>query len=312
MIGQMSLSACGIYDCLDCRYLTNGSCPGCVEGNGRLGEGDEKPCAVFGCVKSLGIASCRECGEISCVLRRSIESICPLRSRFENTRWWAGRMARALESRKHICRQADGKPRMSDRVVNRLRLYLTALDWLAEQGETSVPSWRLAQKVGVNAALIRKDLSRFGEFGTPSFGYRIDYLSQRIGSILGLDEPRGVVWIGAACMRLHLQSIGRLAKHQCRVVAVFDASAEEVGRQVGGLEVLPLEKLPEFLAGSRVSTAVLALAGPAAAKAAAMLAEQQIEAVVNLSGEMLALPEGVKVCTFDVVGELLELCHYCR
>jgi redox-sensing transcriptional repressor len=113
-------------------------------------------------------------------------------------------------------------------------------------------------------------------------------------------------------MRLHLQSVGRLAKHDCGVVAVFDASPEEVGSPVGDFEVLPLEKLADVLAGSRVSAAVLALTGPAAAKAADMLVEQQIKAVLNLSGEMLALPDSVKVCSFDVVGELLELCHYCR
>ncbi len=302
------IAACAIYNCRECRYLESGSCPGCTEGN-RMPQGaDDKPCAVFACVESRGIASCAKCTEESCVLRRSIETICPMRSKFENSRWWAGRMARALEPRKH----GEATAKMSERVVNRLRLYLTALDALAEEGATSVSSWRLAQKVGVNAALIRKDLSRFGEFGTPSFGYRIDYLSQRLSEILGLNERKGIVWIGAACFRLHCAAVDRLVKHACGVVGVFDSDPEEIGSRVGDLEVLPLEEMARYLSDSNVSTAVLALPGPDAAKVAEMLVENGTRAILNLSGEMLALPDSVKVCSFDVMGELLELCYYCQ
>jgi redox-sensing transcriptional repressor len=166
--------------------------------------------------------------------------------------------------------------------------------------------------VGVNAALIRKDLSRFGELGTPSFGYRIDYLSQRLSEILGLNERTGVVWIGAACFRLHSGAIGKLTRHACGVVGVFDSDPEEIGSRVKGFEVLPLESMARTLSESKASTAVLALSGPDAAKVAETLVEHGARAILNLSGEMLALPDSVKVCSFDLMGELLELCYYCQ
>jgi redox-sensing transcriptional repressor len=309
---KANIAACGIYNCQDCRYLESESCPGCAEGNRALQDVGDQLCAVFTCVESRGLTSCAECSEESCVLKRSVETICPMRSRFENTRWWAGRMARALEPRKHAGEEADAAVKMSGRVVNRLRLYLTALDAFAEEGATSVSSWRLAQKVGVNAALIRKDLSRFGEFGTPSLGYRIDYLSRRISEILGLGERKGIVWLGAACFRLHFPSVGKLSRHACGVVAIFDNNPEEIGSRVGDLEVLPLESIAQTLSELRVSTAVLALPGPDAAKVAETLVEHGTQAILNLSGEMLALPDSVKVCSFDVMGELLELCYYCQ
>jgi len=221
-------------------------------------------------------------------------------------------MARALEPRRCASNQPGDTAKMSDRVVSRLRWYLTALDALAEEGAESVSSWRLAQKVGINAALIRKDLSRFGEFGTPSFGYRIDYLSQRLSEILGLGEQRRIVWVGAACFRLHSGLTGRLSRHGCEVIGVFDSDPKEIGARVNGIEVQPLESLTRLVSESKASTAVLALPGPDAAKAAELLVGHGIKAILNLSGEMLTLPDSVKVSSLDIVGELLELCYYCR
>lgn len=309
---DVGVASCGIYNCRECRYLASGDCPGCADANRLIQDEGGRPCAVFACIASRGIASCAACTEESCRLRRSVESICPMRSKFENLRWWAGRMARALEPRRHGRKQPTDTAKMSDRVVSRLRWYLTALDALAEEGAESVSSWRLAQKVGVNAALIRKDLSRFGEFGTPSFGYRIDYLSQRLSEILGLGERRRIVWLGAACFRLHAGLIGRLSRHGCEVIGVFDSDPGEIGSTFNGIEVQPLESLTRVISESKASTAVLALPGPDAARTAEMLVEHGIKAILNLSGEMLALPDSIRVSSLDVVGELLELCYYCR
>lgn len=308
---EMQRSACGIYECTGCRHRTDDECPGCVDGNLRLRDACEQVCTVFECVESRQIASCAECGEAACVLKRSIESICPMRSRFENMRWWAGRMARALESKKGPGGEADTSRNVSPRVVSRLRWYLNVLDALVEEGATSVSSWQLAERVGVNAALIRKDLSRFGDFGTPSFGYMIDSLTQRIRGILHLDEPRGVVWVGAACFRLHFPSISRLGKHACGVVGVFDVDPEQVGTRVGDCEVLGIERLSEVIPGSNVHTAVIAVGGPQARAAAEALVGLGVKAILNVSGELLVLPGKVHVSNFDLVGELLELSYYC-
>lgn len=309
---EMQISACGIYTCEGCQHQSSGDCPGCAEGNRQLVEACEQACAVFECVQARGIGSCVDCDEAACVLRRSVESICPVRSRYENMRWWAGRMSRALESRKPAGGEPEVEEKISAKVISRLRWYLTALDAFAEEGAVSVSSWQLAERVGVNAALIRKDLSRFGDFGTPSFGYRTEFLIQRIRGILGLDERNGLVWIGAACFRLHFGAISRLGKHACGVVGVFDSDPDEIGTRVGDYEVMPLEKLEEVLSKSSVGAATLALPGPDARLVAEKLAGLGVKAILNVSGEMLVLPDSVRVSSFDLVGELLELCYYCK
>ncbi len=164
---EITTSACAIYECHSCDYRKSGACSGCLAGNVQLIEQGREPCAVYACVEASGLTSCASCEEPACVLRRSAESICPLRGRFEKKRWWAGHISRALEGR--VRSQADGE-KISEKVINRLRWYLTALEYYKSEGCESVSSWQLAEKVGVNSSLIRKDLSRFGDFGTPSFG----------------------------------------------------------------------------------------------------------------------------------------------
>lgn len=308
---EKNMSACGMYECAGCQHQSSGNCPGCIGGNRQLRDAGEQICAVFECVEKRGITSCEVCDEAACVLKRTVESICPLRSRYENRRWWAGRMSRALESKKRIGREPINEEKISARVVSRLRYYLTALDGLEASGAISVSSWQIAERVGVNAALIRKDLSRFGEFGTPSFGYKIDYLTERIRGILRLDEPKGVVWIGAACFQLYYPCVvARLGRHTCDVVGVLDVDEEEIGKCVGDQEVQHLDVLANVMSKSVVHTAVLAIPGPEARIIAEKLTRSGIKAILNVSGEMLVLPDNVKVTNFDLVGELMELCYY--
>lgn len=304
-------SVCGVYDCPGCQFVGSGECPGCREANRQLVDAREQVCSILECAESHAVTSCRECAEPSCLLKRNVELICPMRSRFENTRWWAGRMSRALESRRPV--ESAGRERagrIAPRVVSRLRMYLAALNALAEDGVTSVSSWQLAERVGVNAALIRKDLSKFGGFGTPSLGYRVDTLRDRIRAILGLKSPKRIVWIGAACFSLHVPALGRLVREGCEVVALFDDDPAVTGRMAGNLEVLPMERLAETMKEHGVHVAVLAVGGAAARAAADIMAKQGVRSILNVSGELLVLPDNITVSNVDAMGQLLELCYY--
>lgn len=303
-------SCCGIYDCEGCEHVASGQCPGCVDGNLQLRTSCEQVCAVYECAESHGLKTCTDCAEPSCLLKRTVELVCPVRSRFESMRWWAGRMARTLEARRPSDAAPDAAAAIPPRVVSRLRLYLTALGALAEEGAASVSSWQLAERVGVKGALIRKDLSRFGEFGTPSFGYRVDFLTQRIRKILRLDQLRGLLWIGAGCFGLHSAALKRLEGQGFRISAVLDTDPALVGKHVDGFEVLSADRLTEIASGANIAVAALAVQGPEANAIADTLARLGVRAILNMTGQLLVLPDAVRVANVDPIGELLELCYY--
>lgn len=301
-------SVCGVYDCRSCEHRIADRCPGCEKGNlASRSEGTET-CRVWECVRGREIASCEECTQPECTLKRVAGLICPLRSRLEKERWWAGRLSRALQSRGS---RDSARQDPSEKVISRVRWYLTALDAFAVEGRQSVSSWQLAEKVGVSPALIRKDLSKFGEFGTPSYGYRIDFLRERLRSILSLGTQRELVWIGACALKLSTHAQDRLRGHNCVLRAVFDDEESEVGSKVGELVIKPISRIREELTGSDISAAVLAVHGPRAQDIALVLAEIGVRAILNLSGELLVTPPSVRVTNVDLIGELLELCYYC-
>lgn len=304
-ISAMSVfySSCAIYDCVTCVYRASGQCVGCIPGNRQLASEGRERCRVHTCVVDRGITTCLECTESACVLRRSAESLCPMRGEFEKSRWWAGRLARAMESRGRPSGALSDEEKTSDLVVGRLRWYLTALDTLADQGSVSISSWKLAEMVGTRSALIRKDLSRFGAFGRPSYGYRVDSLRETIRGILHLDKPRDLVWVGACAFRHYHAGFARLAKYNCKVVALFDTDPQEVGSCIDGLLVQPMSQMADALSGLSGFTAALAIAGPQGQEAATVLADNGALGVLNMSGEILILPDHVRVTSFDIAGK---------
>jgi redox-sensing transcriptional repressor len=60
--------------------------------------------------------------------------------------------------------------------VARLPEYLRILLELAEQQRHTVSSGQLAERAGVNAAKVRKDLSHLGTYGTRGVGYDVELL----------------------------------------------------------------------------------------------------------------------------------------
>lgn len=306
-----STCACGIYNCDMCEYLASAQCPGCRAGNAQLDQDKREACAVFACAESSGLKSCSDCQTASCKLIRSVESLCPLRSLFEKKRWWAGKMSRAFESRRQIKADAAAEELISEKVVTRLRRYLGALELFALEGNESVSSWQIAERIGVNSALVRKDLSRFGEFGTPSFGYRVDYLRTKIRSILKLDKPRELIWIGACMYRNVHWQLERLETFDQHVVALFDVDEKEIGQEIRGLTVSPIDQLADAVADNGVATIVIAIPCANAQFVANAAINAGVKGILNLSGDLLVVPDNVRVMSMDVVGELMELSYYC-
>src|SRR5580692_11716778 len=88
--------------------------------------------------------------------------------------------------------------RIPDATVARLPLYLRSLLELEAASITTVSSERLAERCGVNAAKLRKDLSHLGSYGTRGVGYDVEVLLAQISRELGLtrDWPVAIVGLG--------------------------------------------------------------------------------------------------------------------
>lgn len=207
------------------------------------------------------------------------------------------------------------RPRASEQISEfttaRLSVYLRCLDALDEAGLVTVSSGALAERFHLNAALIRKDLAYFGEFGVRGVGYYVKDLRRNLRQILGLDRSLKVVIVGAGNLGLALADYPGFRRDGFEVVALFDVAAHKIGqRSRGGVLVRPLDDLSAVAAGSGADIAILAVPRDAAQEAVDRLGQAGIRAVLNFAPGTVRVPEGVKVKSVDFSVSLESLSFF--
>ena len=296
------LSSCGLYDCKSCKFRKESTCPGCIQGNSFLETWGRTPCSIYSCVRSLDIESCKLCPNEICTLRRKAEAVCPLRAGTEDKTHWVWRIAKHLEAKGAPC---HSRPSVPLKTLMRLRWYLAALNRFAEQDTEVISSRELADRVGMGAAMVRKDFSYFGELGTPGLGYHVSYLQEQIRSVLDRQTCL-VAWVGAQWLSNAQTMFASALDLNFRIVAAFDTRPEWIGKKIGDWEVLPLSDLPALFAGGGVDGAVLALPEDAVLVADALV-EAGVKGILNLTPVALATPPDVNVRHVDLIGEMMAM-----
>ena len=200
---------------------------------------------------------------------------------------------------------------ISELTTNRLSLYLRYLNELYGKGVTTVSSKVLAEQLGVHAALIRRDLSNFGELGVRGVGYVVEDLRLELRSILGLDRRFGVAIIGAGNLGLALADYPGFRREGFRIVALFDNLRTKVGSvSRGGVAIHDIRDLEEIARREAITIAVIAVPEASAREVVQTVVEAGITAVLNFSPGALRVPPHVKLKSVDLTVSLESLSFY--
>jgi redox-sensing transcriptional repressor len=191
-------------------------------------------------------------------------------------------------------------PKISEAVVRRLPVYLRYLSSLHNMNVRTVSSQQLGEALDLNPAQIRKDLACFGEFGRKGIGYEVNYLIEKIKSILKLDQQINVVLIGAGHLGHAISNYNAYLKDNMRITAIFDADAGKTGKKTAGLEIQPLEELPQTVKKMNIRIGIIA----------DCLMDAGITGILNFAPVNLRVREGVRVHDADVTMELHSLAYY--
>jgi redox-sensing transcriptional repressor len=234
--------------------------------------------------------------------RGKLEHVCPLRAGIDERDQWVWRVARHIEHR-----EVGGStlPRLPLKTLMRFRWYVTALGDFAEHDIDIISSRELADKVGVGAPMVRKDLSYVGDLGTPGLGYQVSYLQERLHQLLE-HQTCLLAWVGAEWLSNLLTTFAPAVDLNFRIVAAFDTRPEWIGKKVGQWEVLPLSDLGAVFSNGNVDGAVLALP-EFASRVADELVEAGARGILNMTPSTLSLPPHVSVRQVDLVGEMMAL-----
>ena len=196
--------------------------------------------------------------------------------------------------------------------VERLSVYLACLKRLAEERMETVSSNEIGQRAGSNAAQVRKDLSYFGEFGTPGVGYNVIHLRERLVEILGLRRGRDVLLVGAGSLGTALCGYQGFTQEGFRIRDVFDNDPAKIGHHIGDLEIHDISRLGELNAASPCDMAMVAVPSRAAQSVAEKLARAGVNCILNFAPAKLSLPPEVIVRDVDLSRELAVLSYYLR
>ncbi len=189
----------------------------------------------------------------------------------------------------------------SDAATTRLSLYLRALHRCDAEGKHMVSSEELARAAAVKAALVRKDLTRFGQFGIRGVGYEVASLRDHVTRILGLDREHAVIIVGAGNLGMALADSKGFHTGGFTTLALFDDDPEKIGgRTRGGVAILPMRALAGFARRRRVKVGVLAVPQEAAPGVLEQVARAGIRAVLNFVPATLRAPAGIYVRTVDL------------
>jgi len=164
----------------------------------------------------------------------------------------------------------------------------------------------------ITASQIRQDLNCFGGFGQQGYGYNVEYLYNEIGKILGTDKRFNCIILGAGNMGKALASYENFRKRGFDIVAVFDVDEKKIGTKINDIEVYSTDKIPEFVAKTKVDIAILTVPNKKIIDVAKEITSLGIKAIWNFSPTDLRLGEDVVVENVHLSDSLMVLGYRLR
>ncbi len=191
--------------------------------------------------------------------------------------------------------------------VRRLSLYLRQLEAFKRKDRRTISSKQLGESLGLTDAQVRKDLAYFGQFGHPGIGYRVDDLIGQVRKILGTDKTWNVLLIGAGNLGRALMAYKGFDAKGFRLVAVFDADTNKVGKKVGPFVIQSLAELNDTISKQSIRLAILAVPADAAQTAADQLIAAGVRGILNFAPTSITVPPNIALNAVDLAVQLEQL-----
>lgn len=194
--------------------------------------------------------------------------------------------------------------------IERLSYYFRALEDLTRRGIDTISSEALGGKLNIKSSQIRKDLSYFGDFGKRGMGYDVKYLLKELRYILGLDRQWSVIIVGADHLGLAMAQYPGFEKRGFEVKAIFDVSRGKADKEVGGIPVLHISKIPDFVNENEIEIGIITVPAAGAQQVADTLSKSGIKAILNFAPVSLKVDEDVRCLSVDLTTKLEALAYY--
>ena len=198
---------------------------------------------------------------------------------------------------------------ISQAVIGRLPRYFRYLGELKDDGIERISSQELSAIMKVTASQIRQDFNNFGGFGQQGYGYKVEYLYEEIGKILGLHKTHNLIIIGAVNLGMAISYYMNFERRGFLFRGIFDNNPVLFGKKIRDLEVQPMEELETFVKENEIDIAVLTIPKDSALEVAERLARQDIKGIWNFAHIDLNLSKEIQVENVHLSDSLMKLTY---
>ncbi|MEO3686289.1 redox-sensing transcriptional repressor Rex [Lactococcus lactis] len=208
----------------------------------------------------------------------------------------------------------DHKPSKSlpKATAKRLPQYYRLFKSLVEENVTRTNSQLISEKIGVDAATIRRDFSLFGELGRRGYGYETKVLRDFFGELLGQDQETHIALIGVGNLGRALLHYQFQDRNKMRITQAYDISGNPlVGTQTDdGIPIYNISDLEKNVKKSDIKTAILSVRKENAQEVVDTLVKAGIKGFLNFAPIRLKVPSDVVVQSIDLTKELQTLLFF--
>lgn len=201
---------------------------------------------------------------------------------------------------------------VSKQTLQRLPAYLNYLRSPAGKTGKNVSATGIAEALGLNDVVVRKDLASVSSKGRPKVGYVRAELVRELEAFLGYDNSQDAVLVGAGKLGQALLSYSGFPQYGLNILAGFDADPALSGREVAGKKILPMEKLPGLCQRVGVHIGIITVPGEHAQAVCDQLIDSGILAVWNFANAHLNVPEGILVQNENMAVSLALLSNHLK
>lgn len=193
--------------------------------------------------------------------------------------------------------------------IRRYPIYLRCIREMIAAGELHISSAVVAEKLGFDPVLTRKDLAMVGIPGKPRRGYPATELLNAISHALGWDNTTDAILVGAGSLGNALLGYSGFEEQNLSISVAFDADPAMCGLTLHGVKVRPMSDLPRLAKRLKIKIAILTVPNSAAQECADQLVDAGIRGILNFTSVRISVPSDVLVQNVDIAQSLAVLSH---
>ncbi len=193
--------------------------------------------------------------------------------------------------------------------LKRMPLYLRLLRRMKENGDKYASGTVVANELGLDPIVVRKDLAITGAVGRPRLGFPMDEIITAIEDFLDWTNITDAILVGVGNLGTALLGYKGFEQHGMRIIAAFDSNPEIIGKTVHGKTVLDVSELTAFAQRMHVQIGVLSVTASVAQGVADAMIEGGIRGIWNFTPTTLDVPKHVIIQREELASSLAVLSH---